>query len=268
VEMESGLESRYQRLKQTIACFDRVAVAFSGGVDSSLLLKVCCDVLGQENVLGLQGVSCLLSDDVLLQAEQTFTGCTEGQGRLERVEFFPLEWDRFVLNGDDRCYLCKAEVYSSFLKRLKDAGCKTLVDGTNVDDFQEQRPGLRAIEELGVQTPLLEAGLRKAEIRELARLLGLKNHDLPSNSCLATRISRHTRITRKRLEVVDQAELILKRLGFAGCRVRPSGDQVVIEVQEQDISRIVQQGPRDEIVRKFKSLGFLDLRLNLAGRKG
>jgi len=260
------LEKKHKKLKNMLAGYGKVAVAFSGGVDSSLLLSVCCDVLGFENVIGVQAVSCLLSSDTVYDARMTFKRCTGEHLELTCIELFPLEWDEFVKNGEERCYLCKKKVYSILKKFGRREGCDYLLDGTNVDDFEEQRPGLKAIRELDVQTPLLAAGLNKTEVRGLARMLGLTNHDLPSNSCLATRIPHHTEITLELLKDIEKAESILKKMGFFGCRVRPLEKQAVIEIMKNDFSRVVEQHYRDEITRQFKSLGFETIRLDLIGR--
>lgn len=260
------LDAKYRQLTNTVGGYRKVAVAFSGGVDSSLLLFVCCDVLGGENVIGLQAVSCLLSADVIHDARETFKRCTGDSSALRQVEFFPLEWDRFTRNSEERCYICKKNVYSRFAKMIKNHDCDYLLDGTNVDDFNEQRPGLKAIRQLNVQIPLFAAGLNKVEVRRLAKKLGLANHDLPSNSCLATRIPHNTKITHELLMVIEEAEAVLKRMDFYGCRFRPLEGQAVIEVQEEDFARVVKKRYRDEIVRQFKSLGFDRIRLDLIGR--
>jgi len=262
------LEAKHRKLKELLKGYKKVAIAFSGGVDSSLLLFVCCDVLGVENVIGFQAVSCLLSPDVIDDAKIIFTECTGDHSRLHYIEIDPMEWDEFVKNSEERCYICKKNVYSSLTVFMKKLDCDFLLDGTNVDDLHEHRPGFKAIQELGVKTPLLAAGLNKLDVRELAKRLGLSNHDLPSNSCLATRLAANKTITRECLEDVIKAESILNNMGFCGFRVRPLGSQVIIEIQKNDYSRLVQHQNRQQILREFKILGFQQILLDLNGKRG
>ncbi len=262
------IEQKFALLREFIGQYSKVAVAFSGGVDSSLLLWASVDVLGVENVVGFQGISRLQSSDVITAAEETFSNICGSLSTLHQVELYPLKLAEIAANTEMRCYFCKKNTYSVFIQKMHQMEYEVLFDGTNVDDFKEDRPGLRAIKELNVQTPLLSAGLKKNEIRKLAKINGLNNHDLASNSCLATRIPVHTKITQKLLTQVEEAESILMKFGFVGCRARVQKNKIVLEIQEKDFNKIAPNGVREKIIQQFAKLGFQTVHLNLSGRKG
>ncbi len=158
-------------------------------------------------------------------------------------------------------------MYSSFKAELDQEGSGFLLDGTNLDDLKENRPGFKAILELSVETPLLKAGLNKKDIRKLAKQVGLPNYNLPSNSCLATRIASNFPITSNQLTLIDEAEMYLHQLGFPGNRVRPSGAMVTITVQSGDIERLNTRETRIALLDHFQPIGFKDILLNLQERK-
>lgn len=250
--------------------YGRLAVAFSGGADSSLLLKAALETLGPEQVLALFAHSELLKereiDRVRLWAEQNGYGASLA---LEVVEMRPLASQEFVHNGPDRCYVCKRMIYRCFLERIIMRGIKVLVDGTNSDDLQAHRPGRRAMNELGIHTPLAELGLTKADVRALGKMIGLSNWHHPSSSCLATRISPGLEITAERLRWIEQAEESLARLGIDDCRVQlvdGAGETVIIHVNEAELARLLHDGLRASIVRALKNRGASRVLVNLEGR--
>ncbi len=259
-------EDKARRLHEILKGFDRVAVAFSGGVDSTFLLHAACDALGDGRVTALLAVSCLMPRSALQNALRLFKRHFQGRAALQRFEFDPLRWQDFAANPPDRCYLCKKRIYEMFFDEMSKLGISTLLDGTNEDDLGKGRPGLRALGELGVATPLAESGLIKAEIRQLAKEAGLENHDLPSNSCLATRMEEKIPLAKEMLELIDSAERVLMENGFSGSRVRPFGQRTVIEVATGDIEKIASQNRRVEILYKFHCLGFDGVVLDLVGR--
>lgn len=265
-DVTPSLEKKAVRLKELVRQFPKVAVAFSGGVDSSLLLYIACDTLGVDNVVALQAVSCLSSQRVLTHAENIIEEYPSGKISYRQVELFPLMWKEFVVNNENRCYFCKKRIYTSLKMEMEKGGCHALLDGTNIDDLKDHRPGLRAINELGIHTPLLDAGINKTEIRSLAKSLGLSNHALPSNSCLATRIARDTPITEQHLVMIADAELFLENMGFSGCRVRPMGETVCLEVGAADIEKIAKNSYRIPIVHYFQNLRFEKVVVDLKGR--
>ncbi len=262
------IDDKLLNLREQIGRFKKVAVAFSGGVDSSLVLSVSVEVLGVQNVHGLFGLSCLQSPAVFENAKLNFSRICGQTSTLHFIELFPLDISEFVQNDDKRCYYCKRYSYSAFVQLLTKLNCDALLDGTNADDLNDHRPGFQAIQEHGVHTPLLDAGLRKHEIRKLARQRGLRNHDLPSESCLATRIPTHTRIHQSLLTKIEQVESILNGYGFKGCRVRLFTDRVVFELQNSDFKQLADQKLRKKIYTQIGKLGIQTVHLDLLGRNG
>jgi uncharacterized protein len=231
------------------------------------LLHAACDALGNGRVTALQGISCLLPTGTSQAASLMFERNFSKTAILRQVELHPLLWNEFVNNDGDRCYYCKKRTYSIFKTEMKKEGEFCLLDGTNTDDLNEHRPGLRAIKELGVQTPLVTAGFHKSEIRNLARSIGHENHDLPSNSCLATRIALNAPITAEALRRIGNAEYFLQNRGFHGCRVRPDAKWTIIEVNADDFESIVLTENRKSILHYFQSIGLSHLVLDLHGRE-
>lgn len=264
------LEDKVRRLEEILLDCSRVAVAFSGGVDSSLLLKTALDTLGAGNVLPLFASSLLVTPDDRERALSWPHRHGYGGGVVvETVELYPLSWKEFVRNPPERCYLCKFRVYSQFMEIMEKRGVKVLVDGTNTDDLKDRRPGLRAIHELGVRTPLVEAGLGKDEIRAQSRELGLDTWQHPSSSCLATRLPHGMTVTEERLQQVAGLEQGLLQLGFAGCRVRLDRDDQAtfyVQVCQEDMDLLLDQGMRMAVVRLLRKQGADTVYLDLAGR--
>jgi uncharacterized protein len=236
-----------------------VAVAFSGGVDSTLLLRLAQDVLS-ERVLAVTAVS-----PTLTELERALTEDLARQIGVRHVTFDSTEMEdtRFVENGPDRCYHCKLGRYRTLVAYARQEGYNQVVDGSNADDAGDHRPGQIAARELGVRSPLQEAGLSKAEIRELAHSLGLPNWDQPSEACLASRIPYGTSITVQRLERVAKAEEVLRQLTAGQVRVRDHEPLARIELEPDDLRLAVTH--RDHIVSTFKELGFTYIVLDLDG---
>jgi len=253
-------------LRKQLLQLTRIAVAYSGGVDSTFLLFMAVETLGVENVVALQLHSRLQSRSGLVDSERVILDDFPGDIQFQRIEVTPLQWDRFVVNDKKRCYYCKKEMYTTLLTKARSMGFAKLADGTNVDDLQEDRPGLRALEELGVFTPLESAGFTKKEIRRAAEQLGLSNFDLPSNSCLATRIVRNTTITEADLQRVEEGEKVLQMLGFTGCRLRIGSEYTVIEIAEDDFQKFLVDGIRQKIDVRFRQIGIKSPFLSLKGR--
>lgn len=259
--LDETLSKKYAHLQEIIRQFERVVVAFSGGVDSSFLLKTAFDVLGH-NVIAFQACSSLQTK------EETSRGKDIAKHIGAQLKLFtidPLSWPVFVSNPPDRCYHCKKEIYTLFKSQLTDDAVQ-LLDGTNTDDLLDGRPGLRAIHEFAVTMPLVEAGLTKSEIRILSKYLNLPTWDQLSSSCLATRIPFGTPITREILESVSRCESYLHSLNFLGCRVRLQGDSAKIELAEGDIERFVTLPIRENVKNFFCSVGFNKVFLDLSER--
>lgn len=264
------LRDKVEKLHRTLSDFGRVAIAFSGGVDSSFLLKSALDVLGAGNVVILHGRSCLQKKVEQERAETWLSrhGYSSDIDHLF-IELQPLGWKEFISNPKERCYLCKHRLYRLFLDELDKRGIHVLLDGTNTDDLKDRRPGLRAIHELGVQTPLVSCGLGKADIRELSRELKLDTSDQPSSSCLATRIPHGLEITVQRLERIAAWEDGLAELGFDGCRVRmdvKSERIVYLQLIQADLDHFVNPAIRRAVFRFFKNTGVSQVYLDLEGR--
>ncbi len=240
--------------------FARVAVAFSGGVDSSLLLRVAVDCLGADNVLAVT-----VASPVHPQWEREEAQALARALNVEHliVESDELENEDFAANPADRCYVCKFGRFSELIRLAHERGFAYVLDGGNADDVTDYRPGQRAAEELRVRSPLKEARFTKAEIRALSRLLGLPTWDRPSRACLASRFPYGERITREALLQVERAEDFLLGLGLGQMRVRHHGSLARVELLPADFELALSQ--RERLVARFNELGFTYVTLDLAG---
>lgn len=241
-------------------------MAFSGGVDSTLLYYAARDALGKRNVFVLRGISAVVSLKEQEAADALLDELGTDRENIIEVPLHPLIWPEFVANTEERCYFCKKRMYRTFLQELEQKDCAVLLDGTNVDDLKNSRPGFRAIHELGVQTPLLDVGLSKKEIRFLAAGFHLSNHDKSSNSCLATRIPVGEAITLEKIQLVEKCESFLLSRGFTGCRVRIEGVDAVLQLSLHGHERLLFNDFRVELLHFMQRLGFKRTLLDLAPR--
>lgn len=260
------LEKKIAHLRAILGRYAKVAVAFSGGVDSTVLLDNCCRVFRPEQIVALHARSCLQSARTVRSVNGIKTEHFTGLCSHLTLDCDPLQWPEFVSNTAERCYYCKKRTYGLFRTTASQRGCEVLLDGTNADDLTTYRPGLRVLREYGVVAPLAEAAMSKADVREYARDQGLSNHDRPSDSCLATRIAPLEPITAEGMKAVEDAEEYLYLLGFAGVRVRPKKSHVCIEVQKKDLTRIVEAGVGELVVEFFRREGCGPVFLDLKGR--
>jgi uncharacterized protein len=252
-------DEKLERVRAMLRSMGRVAVAYSGGVDSALLVKLAKDVLGDDAV-AMMNVSPIMSAD---DAE-----CAVRTARAMGVEPVivrsdPLSDPGFRTNPRDRCYRCKRLVFTSILAEARARGIDAVVDGSHADDVDEDRPGRRALNELGIRSPLQEAGLSKEEIRESSRRLSVPSADRPSSPCLATRIPFGREITEEALRMVSEAEQALKDRGFMNVRVRHHGTVARIEVPRDDLNALVDRC--DEVVEELRRLGFIYVAADLRG---
>lgn len=260
----SSVFTKYENLKRIIHQYGKVGVAFSGGIDSSLLVFVAGQALGRENVMALHGKSDL--NGFSTHAEDLFHHNFSQNATLIIVHLTPLSWPDFVVNDAKRCYYCKKRTYTEFLRMLQEKGISVLLDGGNRDDLLESRPGAAVLRELQVETPLEQAGLHKAEIRFLAHCFNLPNYNMPSNSCLATRLQFMPAVDRKNLEIVRSIEEKLHAEGFLGCRVRPEGQRIILELRQQDYNEISHKYKRIQVGEICKRAGFDKVLVDIQGR--
>lgn len=259
--MADKLHKKQEVLKKILQGYGRVAVAFSGGVDSTCLLAAAHEVLGDQ-------VVALTARAVSFPSRETAEAtafCRKHGIEQVFVDVDQLAIDGFADNPPNRCYLCKKALFTALLEEAGSRGYSCLAEGTNADDAGDYRPGMVALMELGVKSPLKEAGLSKEEIRALSREMGLPTADKPSFACLATRIAYGEEITADKLERIGRAEQILLDLGMHQVRVRLHGDIARIEVAKEEMDWILQPAVRDRVEQELRKLGFLYVTLDLSG---
>ena len=262
MNLPSEISTKYERLQEILRPLPSLAVAFSGGVDSALLLAAAVAALGPR-------VVALTADSPLHPARETRTAVDIG-GRLQVrhivVRTEEMEQADFRANTRERCYICKKLIFGRLMAEAAALGFAHMAHGVNQDDLSDYRPGLRAAEEMAVMAPLVDAGLAKAEIRRLARALGLPNWDRPAMACLASRIPYDTPLSHALLSRVEAAENLLDDLGLRGGRVRCHGDVARIELAgEGDMARVLAPEVRQRLVRGLKAAGFVYVALDLEG---
>lgn len=260
--MSAELPRKYLRLQEILAEMGSVAIGYSGGVDSSLLLKVAVDVLGH-NALAMIGRS---ETYPTREFEEAYALAEQIGARIVIVRTEETDNLKFRENPSDRCYYCKTELFEKLQAIATQEKIAWIADGTITDDLGDYRPGLRAKAEKNVRSPLLESGFSKQDVRELSRQLNLPTWDKPAFACLSSRFPYGMGITRENLTRIDRAETFLRDQGFRSFRVRFHDENTVrLEVGTNEIDRLAQRPLRDACVRHFKSLGFIYVTLDLEG---
>lgn len=256
-----SLDQKYEELKKNLKNCGSAAVAFSGGVDSTLLLSTAHEVLGDQ-VLAVTASSPSFPARERNEAEEF---CKSRGIRHFTMQSHELDMDGFRNNPPDRCYHCKHGLFEGILKVAAEHGLNCVVEGSNMDDLGDYRPGLKAIEELNIRSPLREAGLYKEEIRALSRKLGLPTWNKPSFACLASRFVYGETITEKKLGMIEEAEQHLLNLGFSQVRVRLHGDIARIEILPEEFPLLSRKETREDITSEFRQIGFSYVTLDLTG---
>jgi len=257
-----ALQDKFSLLQKILRGMNKVVVAYSGGVDSTFLLKVAVDTLGTKNVLACISAGVVEPKHVLQRAKKN---AKDFGVRLQTIDTDELADANFVANKADRCFHCKSHLCRILLDIAKEQGYKHVIFGTNYDDLRDYRPGNRAMKVFGIRSPLAEANLTKDDIRQLSRQLNLPTADLPSSPCLASRIAYGLEVTEQRLKQIEEAEDFLRTLGLVEFRVRHHDTIARIEVNPQDIEKVTTEPTRTKIVNKLKSLGFKFITVDLQG---
>jgi uncharacterized protein len=257
-----SIDEKYNSLKDILKKLGRVVVAYSGGVDSTFLLKVAVETLGAKNVLAVIGVSPSLAKSQYKQAVKTAKDICAA---LHTIKLNEMADSKFIANKADRCFHCKSHLLRILADVAKKKNFDYVICGNNFDDKNDFRPGSRAIKLFAARSPLAEAKLTKDDIRELSRGMNLPTADMPASPCLASRINYGLEITEGRLKQIELAEDFLGKLGLVEFRVRHHDTIARIEVNPEDIEKITREPIRSKIVKKLESLGFKFVAVDLQG---
>lgn len=255
------MQEKLERLKEIISDLESVIVAFSGGVDSTFLLKVAYDVLG-ENSIALTAVSPSYPAFELQEAREL----AKNIGVRHMTEnSHELDIPGYAENSPRRCFFCKTELFDICFAKANELGIKNVIYGATLSDLGDFRPGMDAAKEMGVRAPLLEAGLTKEEIRDLSRRIGLSTWDKPQMACLSSRIPYGVKVTEDKLRAIALSELILRQLGLRQFRVRYHEKIARIEINESEFEKLLSRNLREIISKRLKELGFTYITIDIEG---
>lgn len=254
-------DTKEENLKQYLKNLGSIAVAFSGGVDSTYLLKIAHEVLG-ERAIAVTAISGTFPKREIDEAEAF---CKKEGIRQLVVVCDEMQIEGFRENPKNRCYICKKALFSAMQNAVHQEGIEFIAEGSNMDDLGDYRPGMQAVAELGIKSPLREVGLYKKEIRELSQKKNLPTWDKPSFACLASRFVYGETITKEKLKMVEQAEELLREMGFLQFRVRMHGTMARIEVLPEEFDKLMIKENRDKITQAFSDYGFSYVTMDLNG---
>lgn len=263
MDISSSLRTKLSQLQQLFEGMDRALIAYSGGVDSTLVAKIAFDVLGDRSLAITANSPSLLPEeleDAKIQAAEI--GITH-----EVVITHEMDNPNYTSNPINRCYFCKSELHDTLKPLALERGYPYVVDGVNADDLQDYRPGIQAAKERGARSPLAEIGLTKAEVRQLSQYLGLSWWDKPAQPCLSSRFPYGEEITIEKLQRVGRGERYLRQLGLKNLRVRSEGETAKIELPPEQIKEFILTHDLPQLVAAFQSFGFLYVTLDLEGYK-
>lgn len=258
--MQSSTESKLDNLRKFLQSAGKVAIAFSGGVDSAFLAYVALDTLGYSNTIAITAATNIMPEQEIDEARSI---AAEIGIHHEIIHLDLLSDTQIASNPPDRCYFCKRTIFSALIQEAEKHGISVVLDGSNADDKSDYRPGMRALKELGVKSPMLEAGLIKDEIRHLSSKFGIKGANRPASPCLPTRIPYGTEITKPVLEQIQRAEAYLRDSGINPVRVRVHGHIARIEASEKHFDTMLQN--RDNIASTLREIGFTYVTFDLEG---
>jgi len=253
---------KFEHLKKLIGSYGSLLVAFSGGVDSTFVLKVARDVLGKEQVKAVTARSESLSSR---EFEESIALAREIDVDQIVIRTQELEKPGDRENSPERCYFCKEELYERLSELKETLGARVIANGINCDDLSDVRPGIQAAKDFGIRSPLLEAGFSKEDVRHFSRVLGLPTWDKPALACLSSRIPHGEEVTPEKLRQIEQGEEALWALGFRNVRLRHHGKTARIEVEKEELSKFFDPELREKIVVSLKAIGFLYITLDLEG---
>lgn len=259
------ISGKYNRLLDILSGYGSAAIAFSGGVDSTFLLYAARDALGKDKIVAVTSQSALFPEREFKEAEDF---CRSLGVRHLIIKSDELANPGFRANPKDRCYVCKKDLFQGFLRTAAEENMAVVAEGSNIDDEGDYRPGLRAIAELGIKSPLREAGLTKEEIRQLSKQFDLPTWDKPSFACLASRIPYGEEVTKEKLSRIEKAEQVLLDLGFKQFRVRHHGTTTPIariELIPNDIARFISLDIRQKVNSELRNIGFYYITLDIQG---
>ena len=261
IELEDTLRKKLTKLEEYLKSLGSIAVGFSGGVDSTFLLAVSSDVL-KDKVLAVTAVLASVPEREIKEAVRF---CEEYGIKHEICRINPFEDESYRKNKPDRCYHCKRRIFSEIKRIASENSIEYVAEGSNLDDLGDYRPGLKAVAELSIKSPLREAGLTKADIRTISKAMGLPTWNKPAYACLASRFVYGEEITGEKLHMIEEAEEFLIKLGFIEERVRIHGQIARIEVSPEKIPRLAEKEIREKVYNEFKRLGFMYVTLDMKG---